>query len=280
MTRALAAAARQLGHLQARPHACASTPSSQVRANHGRCSCLPACMFVALTTHHPSLLCIGVGGSSAVPPRPLGGASGGVFAGHMTPVYPAALGRPVGMGGAGATSRVREVPCCTSPKCLPVTYMCVQNPLDVPRPLTCTRTLCPTPSLPTAPGTSSVFLSAMMQAEQAAARQAQERTSSLVAGVSGPPGASAVPKPGLGGGFAGPQASPGLAPISAPRPIMGMMSPIGPGMSPMIRLQGSGPVPAGMASPMVRDLCGILQIRGSWFMSMKVDACIAGCLGC
>ena len=124
----------------------------------------------------------------------------------------------------------------------------------------------------------------MMQAEQAAARQAQERTSGFVAGVSGPPGvtpgASTVPKLGLGGGFAGPQASPGLAPISAPRPIMGMMSPIGPGMSPMIRLQGSGPVPAGMASPMVRDLCGILQIRGSWFMSMKVDACIAGCLGC
>ena len=126
----------------------------------------------------------------------------------------------------------------------------------------------------------------MMQAEQAAARQAQERTgtSGSVACVSGPtgvtPGASTVPKPGLGGGFAGPQASPGLAPISAPRPIMGMMSPIGPGMSPMIRLQGSGPVPAGMASPMVRDLCGILQIRGSWFMSMKVDACIAGCLGC
>ena len=72
-------------------------------------ACKPWAMF-AITcsllsrTHHPPLLCTGVGGSSAaVPPRPLGGPSGGVFAGHMTPVYPAALGRPVGVGGAGTT---------------------------------------------------------------------------------------------------------------------------------------------------------------------------------
>ena len=50
MPRALAAAARQLGHLQARSHACPSTPSSQVRANHGRCSRLRArCSHVRTT---------------------------------------------------------------------------------------------------------------------------------------------------------------------------------------------------------------------------------------
>ncbi len=104
MTRALAAAAWQVGHMQARSHwhACPSTPSSQVRARHGRCSCSPACLLACLLlsrTHHPPLLWTGVGGSSAaVPPRPLAGPSGGVFAGHMTPVYPAALGRPVGVG--------------------------------------------------------------------------------------------------------------------------------------------------------------------------------------
>ena len=120
-----------------------------------------------------------------------------------------------------------------------------------------------------------------MQAKQAAARQAQQRASSI---LHAPLGTMVGPGPVMGGGGGG-----GGGGVSLPRPAPSpLMSPIAvgphhPGASPAIgritnmsALSGGAGTPVG--SPMVREGCSVFSVPGFWVGSPQIGGGLTGAM--